>query len=270
MRLRTSVAILGLAPVLALLTGCDGALRGDWNYTEDFHYSYPLAANGQLELENFNGPIEITGWDQPNVDVSGTKYASTQERLKDLKVDVAAMPSSVVIRTMGENGGFSWGGAGIRYEIRVPRRAQIRRISNTNGPVRLDTLDSGATVRTTNGPVHASQIRGAWDIQTSNGPVVLDGVSGSLDIRTSNGPVQLTLDKAGEVRARTSNGPITVHVPDGVGGEIRAHTTNGPIHSDFDLSGGYEARHQLEGTFGGGGPLLDLATTNGPIRISKL
>jgi hypothetical protein len=265
--LRTAITLFVLAPALVLMTGCE--LDSDWNrYTEDFHYSYPLTANGRVEVENGNGQIEISGWDQPNVDVSGTKYASNEESLKNMRVDVDASANSVLVRTYADSG---WSNRAVHYVIRVPRNAQLKRIINSNGPVRLDAVDSGATIRTSNGPVHANHIRGALEIETSNGPVEVTGLSGSAGIRTSNGPVQLTLDAAAAVRAETSNGPITIHVPEDAGGEVRARTSNGPIHTDFDLkSGGYISKNSLEGTFGGGGPLLDLSTSNGPIRIAKL
>ena len=60
-----------------------------WNpYTTDFHHSYPMAANGRLSVETFNGSIEVTGWDEPTVDISGTKYARTQQAADDLQVSI--------------------------------------------------------------------------------------------------------------------------------------------------------------------------------------
>src|SRR5207249_442335 len=75
---RASSFILGAL----LLAGCE-----DWveagsadRYKEDFHFSYPLSANGRVEVESFNGSVEISGWDQNTIDISGTKYANTPER----------------------------------------------------------------------------------------------------------------------------------------------------------------------------------------------
>jgi hypothetical protein len=258
---------LGLASFL--LAGCDAILGDAWDrYQEDFHYSYPLSANGRIEVENFNGPVEISGWDQNSVDISGTKYAGTPERLKELRIDVAASASSVTIRTLRPLDHY--GNASARYVLRVPRGANLERIVTSNGPIRLDDMDGGAHVRTSNGPVHASHIGGDLDIETSNGPVEATGVTGFTTVRTSNGPVQLTLDAVREVRATTSNGPITVRVPPGTGADVRARNSNGPISSDFDVKGGgFISKNRLEGSIGAGGPLLDLTTSNGPIRIMK-
>ncbi len=267
--LASGLGLAGLGLASFLLAGCDAVLGDAWDrYQEDFHYSYPLSANGRIEVENFNGPVEISGWDQNSVEITGTKYASTPERLKELRIDVAASTGSVTIRTMRPLDRY--GNSSARYVLRVPRGANLERIVTSNGPIRLDDLDGGARVRTSNGPVHASHIRGELDIETSNGPVEATGVTGSTTVRTSNGPVQLTLDAVGELRATTSNGPITVRVPPGTGAEVRARTSNGPISSDFEVkSEGFFSKDRLDGSIGAGGPLLDLTTSNGPIRIMK-
>src|SRR5580658_4621694 len=99
--MRFEVSLGGLVLASFLLAGCDAVLGDGWDrYQEDFHYSYPLSANGRIEVENFNGPVEISGWDQSNVEISGTKYASTPERLRELRIDVAASAGSVTIRTL--------------------------------------------------------------------------------------------------------------------------------------------------------------------------
>ena len=72
------------------------------------------------------------------------------------------------------------------------------------------------------------------------------------------------------VASSTSNGPITLRIPSGTGATVRASTSNGRIRSDFDVKTDDEAsRHHLAGTIGPGGPLLDLSTTNGPIRVLR-
>src|SRR5690349_20327370 len=58
-------------------------------YREDFHYSYPQTGGGRISLENFNGSVEITGWDQNTVDVSGTKYAESRDLLNAVQIEVS-------------------------------------------------------------------------------------------------------------------------------------------------------------------------------------
>ena len=72
------------------------------------------------------------------------------------------------------------------------------------------------------------------------------------------------------VRAHTSNSGITVHLPGEVNARLAADTSNGSITSDFEmrLRGEISKRH-IDGTLGNGGPLIDLSTSNGSIRIVR-
>src|SRR5258708_38045978 len=97
-RLATTLLILGPAIFTA---GCefDDVNREVTRHKEDFHYSYALKSGGRLELENFNGSVEITGWDKDTVEVNGTKYAPTEDLVRNLKIEVVATPDVVRIRT---------------------------------------------------------------------------------------------------------------------------------------------------------------------------
>jgi Putative adhesin len=260
---------LALSAVSVFLAGCDQVLDGAWNRVqEDFHYSYPLSAGGKIEVENQNGPIDISGWDQNTVDISGTKYANRPERLRDLRVEVSNTPNSVSLRTIPPSD--HWGNAGVRYSIRVPRRAELDRIVTSNGPISVDSIDGSARLHTSNGRIRGSGITGALDAETSNGQVALTDLGGPATVHTSNGAVELTFDTVHEVRAGTSNGTITLRLPAGAGASIHARTSNGAISSDFDVTAhGLLSKHSLEGMIGPGGPLLDLSTSNGAIRILK-
>src|SRR6266478_2187907 len=85
---------LFLMMIAALLTGCDleeiSSFGDSHAYEQDFHYSYALKPGGRLALENFNGSVEITGWDQDKVEIDGVQYASTREMRDAIKIEVVA------------------------------------------------------------------------------------------------------------------------------------------------------------------------------------
>ncbi len=279
---------------LAGLMGCDMAEFGDSNrFQEDFHHTYPMKAGGRLYLENFNCSLEISGWDQDTVDISGTKYASTEQGLSALKVDIVTSGDSIRIRTVRP---FERrGNMGARYVIRVPRRTSLDRIQSSNGRIRV--VDVGAqarletsngsvevtnaagpvTVRTSNGSVRASEIRGGFEANTSNGSihVSLAKVEESRPVRlhTSNGSVELSVEdlRNNDVVVSTSNASITVRLPDSVSANVKAYTSNASITNQFDSSfKGRSSKTSLEGTIGAGGPLLDLSTSNGGIKLLRM
>ncbi len=282
-----------------LLAGCDDFDIGASfdRYREDFHFSYPLNAGGRIELEGFNGSVDIVGWDKDLVEIDGTKYAGTEERMKQIKIDISPSADSIMIRTSHPAERF--GNAGAKYSLHVPRHAELASISTSNGPIRAENIENRARLKTSNGGIHASGIRGSLDAQTSNGGVDISDMAGDATIRTSNGSVhaevkkgsfdahttngsitarlleadtrpvrlqssnghiEVTMDAAREIHADTSNSSITVRMPGSMGATVNAHTSNASISSDFDVSvhGGRLTKHSLEGTIGSGGPLLDL------------
>lgn len=308
--MRTVLRASALAAVILLLAACDDFDIGGIidRYREDFHYTYPLASGGTLEVENANGSIEISGWDRDTVDVEGSKYASSESRMKEIRIDVTNSPNSVRIHTVppiDRHGNY-----GARFVIHVPRRVQLSNIVSSNGPIRVDSINGPARLRTSNGAIRVSALDGTLDAQTTNGPMDVSGVTGDATLRTSNGGIRadvkkggfdahttngsitarlmeadphpvrlessnghidLTLESVREVRAETSNSSIVVRLPGSAAANLRAHTSNSSISSDFDVSErGEISKHRLEGAIGAGGPLIDLETSNGSIRILRL
>ncbi len=299
-----------LLPVLAL-AGCEDFDIGGVmdHYREDFHYSYALAPGSTVEIENSNGSIEISGWDKDTIDIDGTKYAGTEERLHAIHIDIDHSANSVSIHTDIPR---DWhGNAGAKYIIRVPQKIDLHNIQSSNGAIRIDSIQGEARLQTSNGTIRVDQVKGLVDAHTSNGSIEAADVTGDATLRTtnggiradvrkgafgavtsngtitahlmeadahpvhlesSNGRIDLTLDAAREVHARTSNSSITVHLPGSMNADLRAHTSNASIDSDFDVNvhSGLLSKHSVEGTIGSGGPLIDLETSNGSIKIVHL
>jgi hypothetical protein len=281
--------------LVALCGALSLTLAADPRYHEDFHYSYPQTAGGHFSIENFNGSVEVTGWDQNTVDVSGTKYADTQERLHAIRIEASSSSNSVQVRTVRPEFDHH-GNMGAKYVVRVPRQTEIDRMRSSNGSLRLENITGNATLntsnggvevrgvdghmafQTSNGSVHAEDVRGGLRATTSNGGihVHLRGSQGSepLQVSTSNGSVDLELDTphTSELVASTSNGGITVRLPAGTNAAVSAYTSgHDRIHTDFDVTvHGQLVRSRLDGTIGSGGPRIDLRTSNGNIRLLKM
>ena len=258
----------------------------------EYHQSYPMQPGSRLTVNNQNGSIEIAGWDQNNLDISATRYAETQQVLDHLKIDVATAADGVHIRTIAPQESEN---AGVKYVIKVPRRAELAEIRSTNGAIRVNDVEGSASLHTSNGSVHASKTRGKLQIDTSNGAVAVQNIDGDTDVHTSNGSVRADLEESrggaitlittngsvdlklgavtqGEVKAATSNGSITVRTPAVAGAHVKAETSgHSRVSTDFDVrKEGENSPSRLEGIVGAGGPQLNLTTTQGSIRILKI
>lgn len=308
MRLLNGI-LLGLS--VFMLTACEDFDIGGISdrYREDFHFSFPLTAGGSVTVDNANGSVEIVGWDKNSIDIDGTKYASSEDRLRQIKIDVEPSANSVSIRTVPPMPRM--GNYGARYVIHVPHKVELQNVVSSNGAIRVEAIEGRARLKTSNGTIRAFALLGSLDARTSNGSIELTDVSGDTSVHTSNGSVKadvkkgnfeattsngsitarlletdsrpvrlessnghidLSMDAAREVHADTSNSSIVVRMPANAGATVRAHTSNAPITTDFDVSvhGGLLSKHRLEGNIGSGGPLLDLGTSNGSIKILRM
>ena len=87
---------------------------------------------------------------------------------------------------------------------------------------------------------------------------------------TTNGGVDIELASMTQpVHVSTTNGGVSVRIPSDSKADLQATCTNGGI----DVSGleldveGESTRRRLAGRLNGGGPRIDVSTTNGAIEI---
>jgi hypothetical protein len=298
-------------PLVLAAGGC-GFDPEDWGnsnrYREDFSYDFKLAQGGRLEVESFNGSVEIVGWDSDAVQVRGTKTASRQEVVKELSIDATGDAGQVRLRAVRPTPNCH---CGVSFTIKVPRKTRIERAETSNASLRLESIEAQARVKTSNGSIKiydvsgdleattsnasidAEKLSGSAVLRTSNGRIHGDGIRGSLEARTSNSSIDLTVTEAdpahpivlnssngsitlhlstwknNEIRANTSNSSINLRLPDSVDARIHASTSNGSINTDYEVTTSHFSKTLLEGKIGNGGPLIDLQTSNGSIRVAK-
>lgn len=310
MRGRIRVALAALAAVF--VTACDFEDFGPGNrYREEYRQSFDMPPGGRLAVENANGSVEIRGWEQDKIEVSGVKYAATQDLLKAVRIEVSVVGGVAQVRTVRPSS--SRGNYGVNYSIRLPRKTSLDRIVSTNGAIRVEDVEGQGRLSTTNGAIRVSRFLGPLDADTTNGAIELYSLEGAVTARTSNGAVRgenirgnmqastsngsieariaeagppqlmrfstsngaikLTFEqiKSSDIRAGTTNGTITLRLPPAVGARLNARTSNASISSDFDVKAkGGISRKRLEGVIGAGGPLIDLSSTNGAIKILRM
>src|SRR6516164_337489 len=96
--MRAAILLPVVAAGFLVLSGCAIEDFSGARYDRDFHYGFPLNSGGKLAVETFNGGIEVSGWDQNTVDISGTKYGPTQELAEQVEVSVDHTAAGVSIR----------------------------------------------------------------------------------------------------------------------------------------------------------------------------
>ncbi len=246
-----------LGTLCALLVAQAQASPG--KLTEEFHHSYPLAATGHIELENINGAVHITGWDQNEVKVDAVKYANSKERLDEAQIEVEASSDAVSIRTKYRDHDHTWDSdswnnpATVEYTLMVPRNARLDEIELINGSLDIHQVA---------GEVRASCI---------NGRLTAQGLQARVKLETVNGRLEPQFDRLGSspIELSSVNGSVELTLPSDVKAELEASTVSGGIDNDFGLRviNHHWVGHELRGELGGGGTRIKLSNVNGRIEI---
>ena len=228
-------------------------------FTEEFHQTYALTSDGRVELDNINGAVHISTWDQDEVKVDAVKYADSKERLEQARIEIDSGKDHLSVRTKYPDHGltFNWGShnnpASVEYTLTVPRTARLDEIKLINGS--LDV--TGVT-----GEVHASCI---------NGRLEAHNLSGRADLSTINGHLDAKFDqlRGSSLELKSVNGSVELTIPSDSKAEIEASTVSGGIDNDFGLHVNHHSfvGHDLRGELGNGGPRIKLSNINGRIEI---
>jgi len=260
-RHRASITWLGaiLGSLCALLAFALSAHAADHrgSLTEEFHQTYPLTADGRVELDNINGDVRISSWDRNEIKVDAVKYADTKERLEEAKIEVNAGQSSISIRTKYPDHESHWGWhnnpASVEYTLTVPRAARLDEIKLING-----ALDVNGVA----GEVRASCINGRLDAQN---------LAGEARLSTINGHLHAAFDKLNghSVELSSVNGGLDLTIPSDANARVEAQTVSGGIENDLGLHVNNHrfVGHDLNGELGSGRTRIELKNVNGHIDI---
>src|ERR1700723_1399490 len=228
-------------------------------FTEEFHQTYALASDGRVELDNINGAVHISTWDQDEVKVDAVKYADSKERLEQARIEIDSGKDHLSVRTKYPDHEltFNWGShnnpASVEYTLTVPRTARLDEIKLINGSLDVTGVTGEVPASCINGRLEAKNLSGRADLSTINGHLdaKFDQLRGSsLELKSVNGSVELT-------------------IPSDSKAEIEASTVSGGIDNDFGLHVNHHrvVGHDLRGELGTGGPRIKLANVNGRIEI---
>jgi DUF4097 and DUF4098 domain-containing protein YvlB len=243
---------LGTVVLLALSSVVSSACFG---VTRETTQTYPLNADGTVELNNVNGTVRIEGWDKNAVEVRAVKTTPDRESNLDLvSIDIDSKPNALSISThYPQEEGVE---VAVDYTVRVPRRAQLNHITNINGTLRVMDVDA------------------IGDLHTVNGNIEIFEGGGDVHAHTTNGNVYLELKHPGDARgtfAETTNGSVMLAIPSDLQADLEARCMNGNFTTElpFMMQGAAQPR-VLHGKLGHGGIPIHLGTVNGAIRVVAL
>lgn len=260
---RRLLPALLLPLLLGPLAACDivtADLRSE--ETAQWHKTYPLEANGRLEISNVNGKIEVEPSTGNTVDVTAMKKArgaspeAAKAALERATIVDDVSSGRIRIETkMANLSGivFNGGNATVEYRVKVPAGAEVK-------------------FTTVNGAIEITGLTGRVTAETTNGGVVTRDVSGQLEASTTNGGLDIDVSRVSDagVKLEFTNGGLKMRMPRDAKATITASISNGGISAgDLPIeTTGENNRRRLEGRLNGGGGRISIEGTNGGITLS--
>jgi DUF4097 and DUF4098 domain-containing protein YvlB len=265
----------------------------------------PADPRGMVEISNFSGKIEVTGWDDSQVSV----YTNLPSGVDSL--DFRSDHGHTTITVKRPNFTFGFGGGEVNLRVKVPRGSEVevtavsadvisngvtgtQRLKSVSGSIRADIAEANVEAKTVSGDVtlrgqgkpadlHLTSIsgilrleRGAGDVEasTTSGEINLQVDSGrSVRMRTISGDVVFrgSLAKDADVDAQTVSGDVKLHAKPETGYEYEATTFSGDIDNCFNVkaqrTSQYGPGERLNGSVGAAGGHVRVKTMSGDINL---
>jgi len=252
-------AVLGSWCALLILAVAAHASDHRGALTEEFHQTYPITADGRVELDNINGPVHISSWDRNEVKVDAVKYADTKEQLDAAKILVESGKEYVSIKTRYPDHDHTWSRgshnnpASVEYTLTVPRKARLDEINLINGALDVAGMSGEVRASCVNGRLEAHDLAGRAELSTVNGRL-------TAEFRQLAGQT---------VELNSVNGAVDLTIPSDSNAQVEASTVSGGIDNDFGLHVNHHrfVGQDLEGEIGNGGTHIKLSDVNGRVEI---
>jgi len=235
-----------------------------------------LNVNGPVNLavQNRSGGVTVRAGEASGlrihaiVRVSDDDYsADTERRAREIQANPPIFQSGNDIRIDRLDDSYDRH-ISIEYELTTPTQTALH-ASTGSGGLFVEGIQGPVEATTGSGGIHATNIAGEVSARAGSGGIQLDSIKGRVSAEAGSGGVHAD-NLAGPVTARTGSGGITLRLPPSAGFDLRAQTGSGPISVDPPLTvqSSSFGRHEVRGQIRGGGPLIELTTGSGGVRIN--
>lgn len=217
--------------IAVFLLGICAAAATAHAQTTNFEKKVAVNPHGVVDISNVAGKIEVSAWDNPEVEVRGEIGPGVD------KVDVTTDRGRTSIRVYVPNHTFRSASADLR--IRVPRDSELD-ISGVSAEVVTTDVEGTVRVKTVSGDVKADVYGRSAEIKTVSGDVVLRGRgkgSNFSDIHISTISGNIRVDRTGgDLEATSVSGDMTIRLEPSR--NVRVRTTSGDLGFEGKLAKG--------------------------------
>jgi len=271
------IICLSLASILILVASFSGCISGKkiYDYSEA---EYSANENTILEVNNINGAVNISGWEEETIFLEIVKFTNKiygEDEFEKVDVVVTEIGDKVSIDVE-----YSDTHAPVRVavtlNIKVPMFVTVDSVQTLNGAVYLSNIKGDTEIDVKNGLISVCTVDGFVSASTVNGAINIKNSKGIGNIINCNGAVYAEVNDIQEdIEISTINGEMDIFINTELDANIEAEAKSiaGGINLNglepyLDLSVN-NCRH-IVGTIGEGGNNLYLEITAGFINLNKL
>jgi len=261
--------ILWMIFMVAMVAGVSALANAEeWNKT------FSISGTPELRVETSDAQIHVDTWDEKKIEahVTSTKWGFGQSGIQvydhqtgdSVEIEVR-FPHGVHIMSIGDRRTV--------IEIHMPREGKVR-LHTGDGEIRVRDLKGQVDVESGDGSVELDGVEGLLRAHTGDGHVRVRGRFDRLDISTSDGRIEAEALRGSTIGEgwdlKTGDGGVSLTIPDNLSADVVLHTGDGHITLDLPLTveGRYESNN-VRGKLNGGGPVLNIHTGDGSIRLGK-
>jgi DUF4097 and DUF4098 domain-containing protein YvlB len=205
---------------LALLAAAAPALVR----ASDFKDQLDVDPQGTVEINGIAGRVEILGWDQSKIEVTGS------DDLAD-RVNIRNHGSRTVI-DVRPRGGMSFGSDATRMTVHVPAKSSVS-ATWVSANVKVSGITGNTNLRTVSGDL-TGDVGGDLKANSSTGNIRMSArTAGSIELKTISGDVQLTGGSA-ELELSTVSGNAKIELATLVRGRLKS--ISGDLTGQFALA----------------------------------
>jgi DUF4097 and DUF4098 domain-containing protein YvlB len=293
-----------IAVAVLALAGCEVNLNSEGVVAHETK-KFSVTGTPEVQLETFEGSIEVHSWDRDEVEVEVEKRAMEQTLVDEMKLVAEQQGDKIVLKVTGPSRYQSHGiqigvnfSPSARLRVAVPRSSHLS-VKSDDGAITVEDVRGRVTLTTGDGTIRATRVTGELRVRSGDGAIRMDAVEGKVDLETDDGSIlgevrptslrahtgdgSIRIEVLGDSKmdadwdVQTSDGSIVLTLPSEFAAELDAESRDGAVRSNHpainverrDGEDREERRRTLRATLGSGGKTLRVRTGDGSIRIES-
>ncbi|MDE2070607.1 MAG: DUF4097 family beta strand repeat protein [Gammaproteobacteria bacterium] len=203
----------------------------------------PATANASVRVNNIAGSIRVQGWNNNQVQVTGTLSG-------DVTLDIHGSADDLEIRAVYPQNSHNHAEADLTIHVPVASRLSVNTVSadigasglsgraqleSVSGDVTLDSRDSDISARSVSGEVTITGSASGTHVfgHSISGDVKISGVDGYVDAESISGTVKVFQSRLGRVRMSSTSGNVDFSAPLAKSGNYSFNSTSGNLSLTF-------------------------------------